>query len=150
MLVMLLGQTRVFFAMSRDGLLPKTVFGEVHTKFRTPFKMTWIVGCVCALLGAFTPIDDLGQMVNIGTLLAFVIVCAAVIILRRTNPGANRPFRTPFVPAVPILGAIFCLYLMLNLGWHTWARLVIWLVIGLVIFFAYSRKHSHLTSGSTN
>ena len=150
MLVMLLGQTRVFFAMSRDGLLPTKVFGEIHTKFRTPFKMTWIVGSVCALLGAFTPIDDLGQMVNIGTLLAFVIVCAAVIILRRTNPGAHRPFRTPFVPAVPILGAVFCLYLMTNLGWHTWARLVIWLAIGLVIFFVYSRKNSHLTAGRTN
>ncbi len=150
MLVMLLGQTRVFFAMSRDGLLPTKVFGEIHTKFRTPFKMTWIVGIVCALLGAFTPIDDLGQMVNIGTLLAFVIVCAAVIILRRTNPGAHRPFRTPFVPAVPILGAVFCLYLMTNLGWHTWARLVIWLAIGLVIFFVYSRKNSHLTAGRTN
>ncbi len=146
MLVMLLGQTRVFLAMARDGLLPQNVFGEVHTRFRTPFKMTWIVGSVCALLGAFTPIEDLGQMVNIGTLLAFVIVCTAVIILRRTNPEAHRPFRTPWVPAVPILGAISCFYLMANLGWHTWARLVIWLVIGLTIFFGYSRSHSKLTA----
>ncbi len=146
MLVMLLGQTRVFFAMSRDGLLPQKVFGEVHARFRTPFKMTWIVGIVCALLGAFTPIDDLGQMVNIGTLLAFVIVSAAVIILRKTNPDAPRPFRTPFVPLVPILGAIFCFYLMLNLGWVTWVRLVVWLAIGLTIFFNYSRKHSRLTT----
>jgi APA family basic amino acid/polyamine antiporter len=144
MLVMLLGQTRVFFAMSRDGLLPARVFGEIHARFRTPFKMTWIVGTLCALLGAFTPIDDLGQMVNIGTLLAFVIVCLAVIILRRTNPGANRPFRTPFVPLVPILGAVSCLYLMTNLGWHTWARLVIWLIIGLVVYFSYGRHHSVL------
>jgi APA family basic amino acid/polyamine antiporter len=149
MLVMLLGQTRVFFAMSRDGLLPESVFGEVHRRFRTPFKMTWIVGSVCALLGAFTPIDDLGQMVNIGTLLAFVIVCAAVVILRRTNPGAPRPFRTPFVPLVPILGAISCFYLMLNLGWITWARLVVWLVIGLSIFFSYSRSHSKLTAAKS-
>ncbi len=146
MLVMLLGQTRVFFAMSRDGLLPRKVFGEVHKRHRTPFKMTWIVGMICALLGAFTPIDDLGQMVNIGTLLAFVIVCLAVIILRRTNPETHRPFRTPLVPLVPILGALSCFYLMTNLGWHTWARLVIWLIIGLVIFFAYSRKHSKLTA----
>ncbi len=148
MLVMLLGQTRVFFAMSRDGLLPQKVFGEVHSRFRTPFKMTWIVGIVCALLGAFTPIDDLGQMVNIGTLLAFVIVSAAVVILRRTNPDTPRPFRTPFVPLVPILGAIFCFYLMLHLGWVTWLRLVVWLVIGLTIFFNYSRKHSRLTTAS--
>ena len=146
MLVMLLGQTRVFFAMSRDGLLPRKVFGEVHTRYRTPFKMTWIVGSVCALLGAFTPIDDLGQMVNIGTLLAFVIVCAAVVILRRTNPDTHRPFRTPFVPAVPILGAISCLYLMTNLGLVTWIRLFVWLVIGLVVFFSYSRNHSKLTA----
>jgi APA family basic amino acid/polyamine antiporter len=142
MLVMLLGQTRVFFAMSRDGLLPKKVFGEVDRKFRTPFKLTWIVGLSCGVLGAFTPIDDLGQMVNIGTLLAFVIVCLAVVVLRKTNPDAKRPFRTPFVPLVPILGALICLYLMLNLGWHTWARLVIWLAIGLVIYFFYGRKHS--------
>ena len=107
--------------------------------------MTWIVGSVCALLGAFTPIDDLGQMVNIGTLLAFVIVCAAVIILRRTNPGAHRPFRTPFVPLVPILGAISCFYLMANLGLVTWIRLFVWLIIGLAIFFSYSRSHSKLT-----
>ena len=146
MLVMLLGQTRVFFAMSRDGLLPKRVFGEVHPRFRTPFKMTWIVGTICALLGAFTPIDDLGQMVNIGTLLAFVIVSAAVIILRRTNPDAPRPFRTPMVPLVPILGALFCFYLMLNLGPATWIRLVVWLVIGMTIFFGYSRHHSKLTA----
>lgn len=146
MLVMLLGQTRVFFAMSRDGLLPKKVFGEIHKRFRTPFKMTWIVGTICALLGAFTPIDDLGQMVNIGTLLAFVIVSAAVVILRRTNPDAPRPFRTPMVPLVPILGAVFCLYLMLNLGLATWIRLVVWLLIGLAIFFGYSRHHSNLTA----
>jgi APA family basic amino acid/polyamine antiporter len=146
MLVMLLGQTRVFFAMSRDGLLPKRIIGEIHPRFRTPFKMTWIVGSVCALLGAFTPIDDLGQMVNIGTLLAFVIVCAAVIILRRTNPGAHRPFRTPLVPLFPILGALSCLYLMLNLGLVTWIRLFVWLVIGLAIFFGYSRSHSKLTA----
>jgi APA family basic amino acid/polyamine antiporter len=146
MLVMLLGQTRVFFAMSRDGLLPKKVFGEVHPRYRTPFKITWIVGMICALLGAFTPIDKLGQMVNIGTLLAFVIVCLAVIILRRTNPDTHRPFRTPFVPLVPILGAISCFYLMANLGLATWIRLFVWLVIGLVIFFAYSRQHSKLTA----
>jgi len=146
MLVMLLGQTRVFFAMSRDGLLPQKVFGEVHPRHRTPFKMTWIVGCVCALLGAFTPIDDLGQMVNIGTLLAFVIVCLAVIILRRTNPDAHRPFRTPWVPTVPILGALSCAYLMAQLGLATWIRLFVWLIIGLMIFFGYSRNHSKLTT----
>ncbi|HSB36102.1 MAG TPA: amino acid permease [Thermoanaerobaculia bacterium] len=146
MLVMLLGQTRVFFAMSRDGLLPRRIFSEVHRRYRTPFKMTWIIGSVCALLGAFTPIDDLGQMVNIGTLLAFVIVCLAVVILRRTNPETHRPFRTPFVPLVPILGAVSCLYLMANLGLPTWIRLFVWLCIGLVVFFGYSRRHSKLTA----
>ncbi len=144
MLVMLLGQTRVFFAMSRDRLLPHKFFGEVHPVHRTPFKMTWVVGCICGLLGAFTPIDDLGQMVNIGTLLAFVIVCTAVIVLRRTHPQTPRPFRTPWSPVVPALGAISCLYLMAQLGRVTWVRLVVWMVIGLVIYFVYGVKHSRL------
>lgn len=144
MLVMLLGQTRVFYAMARDGLLPQRIFGELHPRYRTPFKMTWIVGSICGLLGALTPIDDLSQMVNIGTLLAFVIVCGAVVVLRHTNPSVPRPFRTPASPLVPALGAGFCLYLMLQLPLATWIRLVVWMALGLVIYFAYSQRNSRL------
>jgi APA family basic amino acid/polyamine antiporter len=144
MLVMLLGQTRVLYAMANDGLLPKKFFASVHKKFRTPYKNTILVGLLAAIVGSITPIDDIGKMVNIGTLLAFIMVCIAVMILRRTNPQQPRPFRTPWVPAVPILGIIFNGYMMYKLGWINWARLIIWLVIGLVIYFTYSRYHSRV------
>ena len=144
MLVMLLGQTRVFFAMARDGLLPQRIFGEIHPRFRTPFKMTWIIGVLCGMLGAFTPIDELAKMVNIGTLLAFVIVCCSVIILRKKSPATPRPFRVPFSPVVPILGAVSCLYLMANLGRLTWERLFIWMAIGFLVYFGYGARHSRL------
>jgi APA family basic amino acid/polyamine antiporter len=148
MLVMLLGQSRVLYAMANDGLLPKKFFAAIHPKFRTPWKSTILAGFLAAIVGAVTPIDDIGKMVNIGTLLAFVIVCIAVVILRRTNPLQDRPFKTPgiyfggLLPIVPILGVLFNGYMMYKLGWINWARLFIWLVIGLVVYFLYSVKHS--------
>ncbi len=149
MLVMLLGQTRVLYSMANDGLLPKSFFGAIHPKFRTPYKNTILVGFLAAIVGSLTPIDDIGKMVNIGTLLAFVIVCIAVLVLRHTNPGQPRPFRTPWVPIVPILGIGFNGYMMYKLGWVNWMRLLIWLIIGLVIYFAYSRHHSRVNGRST-
>jgi APA family basic amino acid/polyamine antiporter len=142
MLVMLLGQTRVLYSMSRDGLLPNKVFGEIHPRFRTPWKNTILVGLLAGIVGSVTPIDDIGKMVNIGTLLAFIIVSIAVIVLRRTNPAQHRPFRTPGVPIVPMLSILFNGYMMYKLGWVNWLRLIVWLVIGLGIYFGYSRHHS--------
>jgi basic amino acid/polyamine antiporter, APA family len=144
MLVMLLGQTRVLYSMANDGLLPRRFFADIHPKFRTPYKNTILVGVLAAIVGSVTPIEDIGKMVNIGTLLAFVIVCIAVMVLRNTNPTQPRPFRTPLVPLVPILGIAFNGYMMYKLGWVNWARLVIWLVIGLIIYFTYSRHHSRV------
>ena len=142
MLVMLLGQTRVLYSMAKDGLLPTKVFAEIHPRFRTPWKNTILVGLLAAVVGSVTPIDDIGKMVNIGTLLAFVIVCIAVVVLRRTDPAQPRPFRTPWVPFVPIMGVLFNGYMMYKLGWLNWARLLIWLAIGLVVYFTYGQKHS--------
>jgi basic amino acid/polyamine antiporter, APA family len=142
MLVMLLGQTRVLYSMANDGLLPKKFFADIHPKWRTPWKNTILVGLLAAIVGSLVPIDDIGKMVNIGTLLAFVIVCIAVIMLRRTDPDQARPFRTPWVPLVPILGVIFNGYMMIRLGKLNWLRLVLWLAIGLVVYFAYGQKHS--------
>jgi APA family basic amino acid/polyamine antiporter len=142
MLVMLLGQTRVLYAMANDGLLPRKFFADIHPRFRTPWKNTILVGCLAAVVGSVTPIDDIGKMVNIGTLLAFVIVSIAVVILRHTDPQQARPFRTPWVPLVPILGVLFNGYMMVKLGWINWARLFIWLAIGLTLYFSYGRHHS--------
>jgi APA family basic amino acid/polyamine antiporter len=144
MLVMLLGQTRVLYSMANDGLLPRKFFAAIHPKFRTPYKNTILVGLLAALVGSTVPIDDIGRMVNIGTLLAFVIVCFAVMVLRRTNPGQPRPFRTPWVPFVPIMGILFNGYMMCKLGLINWVRLVVWLLIGLIIYFTYSRYHSRV------
>ena len=144
MLVMLLGQTRVLYSMANDGLLPRKFFAAVHPKFRTPYKNTILVGFLAAIVGSVTPIDDIGKMVNIGTLFAFVIVCIAVMVLRRTNPGQPRPFRTPWVPLVPVLGILFNGYMIYKLEWVNWARLLVWLFIGLVIYFTYSRHHSRV------
>jgi APA family basic amino acid/polyamine antiporter len=146
MLVMLLGQTRVLYAMANDGLLPKGFFAAVHPKYRTPYKNTMLVGLLAAVVGSVTPIDDIGKMVNIGTLLAFIMVCIAIMILRNTNPSQARPFRTPWVPAVPILGILFNGYMMYKLGWINWARLIGWLIIGLIIYFTYSRHHSRVSN----
>ena len=145
MLVQLLGQTRIFYSMSRDGLLPRSS-RVVHPRFRTPHLSTILIGVVISLIAGLTPIAVLGQLVSIGTLLAFVLVSIGVIILRRTAPDAPRPFRTPWVPAVPILGALICLAQMVGLPLATWERLVIWLAIGLVVYFTYSRRSSLLSS----
>jgi APA family basic amino acid/polyamine antiporter len=147
MLVMLLGQTRVLYSMANDGLLPRKFFAAIHPKFRTPYKNTILVGLVAAVVGSITPIDQIGKMVNIGTLLAFVIVCMAILFLRRTNPDQPRPFRTPWVPFVPVMGILFNGYMMYKLGWINWARLIIWLIIGLAIYFGYSRHHSRVRRG---
>jgi APA family basic amino acid/polyamine antiporter len=142
MLVMLLGQTRVLYSMANDGLLPKKFFAAIHPKFRTPWKNTILVGLLAAIVGSVTPIDQLGKMVNIGTLLAFVIVSVSVMVLRYTKPDQPRPFRTPWVPLVPILGVLANGYMMINLGKYNWYRLGGWLAIGLIVYFAYSQKHS--------
>ena len=144
MLVMLLGQTRVLYAMANDGLLPRSFFADIHPKYRTPYKNTILVGLLAAIVGSVTPIDDIGKMVNIGTLLAFIIVCLAIMVLRRTQPDQPRPFRTPWVPFVPVMGLIFNGYMIYKLGWINWARLIIWLVIGLVVYFTYGRHHSRV------
>lgn len=142
LLVLVLGQTRVFLAMARDRLLPYTIFGKVHPKFRTPANSTLITGVVIMIVAGLTPINKIAEMVNIGTLLAFVIVCVAVIVLRYREPAHSRPFRCPWFPLVPILGIISNLVMMFSLSGITWARLMIWLVIGFVIYFAYGYRHS--------
>jgi basic amino acid/polyamine antiporter, APA family len=143
MLVTLLGQTRIFLSMSRDGLLPE-LFGRVHPKFRTPHLSTMFTGTIVAVVAGVTPIDKLGQLVSIGTLLAFVLVCIGLILLRRTSPHLHRPFRTPAVPLVPILGALICLVQMASLPGATWMRLFIWLAAGFVIYFGYSRRSAEM------
>jgi APA family basic amino acid/polyamine antiporter len=145
MLVLLLAQTRIFYSMSRDGLLPP-LFAAVHPRFRTPHLSTILVGVVVAAVAGLTPIAVLGQLVSIGTLLAFVLVSIGVIILRKTAPDVPRPFRTPWVPIVPILGAVICLAQMIGLPLATWERLIVWLVIGLVVYFSYSWRSSLLSS----
>ncbi|HVB57882.1 MAG TPA: amino acid permease [Candidatus Acidoferrales bacterium] len=141
MLVMLLGQSRIFYSMSRDGLLPKWA-GAIHPRFRTPWISSLVVGVCVAGFASLIPIGDLAVLVNIGTLLAFVIVCAGVWVLRRKRPDLPRPFKTPFVPLVPILGILTSLAAMLSLPAKTWWRLLIWLIVGLFIYAFYGRKHS--------
>ncbi len=143
MLVMLLGQSRVFFSMSRDGLLPPWA-GRVHKKFRTPYVSSITVGIFVAIFAALVPIGILGELVSIGTLLAFVIVCAGVWVLRVRRPDLHRPFKTPLVPLVPILGIIISFALMASLPLDTWIRLFVWLVIGMAIYFGYGRHHSRV------
>ncbi len=140
-LVMLLGQPRIFYSMSKDGLLPP-VFSSVHPKFRTPWLASAVTGAAAMIFAGLLPIGLLGELVSIGTLLAFAIVCAGVLVLRYTDPDRPRPFRTPFVPVVPALGILACFYLMLGLPKDTWARLIIWMAIGLVIYFLYGKRHS--------
>lgn len=142
-LVMLLGQSRVFYSMSRDGLLPK-LFSALHPKFRTPWKSNLLFMVFVALFSALTPIQIVGEMTSIGTLFAFVLVSAGILIMRKTHPNMPRPFRTPLVPLVPILGIAFNLVLMLGLGWENWMRLFVWMGLGFVVFFTYSRRHSKL------
>jgi APA family basic amino acid/polyamine antiporter len=142
LLVMMLSQPRVLLAMARDGLVPTSFFAAVHEKFRTPWKSTMLTGLFVAVMAALLPLRVLAELVNIGTLLAFVMVCTAVLIMRITHPEAERPFRTPFFPAVPILGILTCLVLMFSLPVENWWRLIIWLVIGFGIYFGYGRHHS--------
>jgi APA family basic amino acid/polyamine antiporter len=144
-LVMLLGQSRVFFSMSRDGLLPK-LFSDIHPKFRTPWRSNLLLMVFVSLFSGFLPISSLGNMTSIGTLLAFVIVCAGIMVMRRTQPDLPRPYKTPLVPLVPILGILVCFGMMAFLDIMTWIRLVVWLVIGFVVYFGYSRFHSHLVT----
>jgi len=142
LLVLLLSQARVLLAMARDGLIPREFFAAVHPRFRTPHKATILTGILVAIVSAVFPLRLLAELVNIGTLMAFVIVCAAVMVMRRTNPQLPRPFRTPLVPLVPILGMGMNFALMCSLGWGNWKRLIGWLLIGLVIYFSYGRKRS--------
>jgi APA family basic amino acid/polyamine antiporter len=146
MVVMLLGQSRVFFSMSKDGLLP-TFFSQVHPKFRTPYISSIFVGIFVAFFAALIPISVLGELVSIGTLLAFVIVCAGVWALRRKNPDQPRPFKTPWVPFTPIVGMVVSLLMMAGLPGDTWIRLVVWLVIGFAVYFLYGRHHSRVQKG---
>jgi basic amino acid/polyamine antiporter, APA family len=141
MLVMLLGQSRVFFSMSRDGLLWKWA-GEVHPKFRTPWKSSIIVGIFVALFAGFIPIGVLGELVSIGTLLAFVIVCAGIMVLRKKRPDLHRPFRAPWVPFTPIMGILVAFAMMAALPLDTWLRLIGWLILGMIIYYTYGRHHS--------
>jgi APA family basic amino acid/polyamine antiporter len=142
-LVLLYGQSRIFFTMSQDGLLPP-LFARVHPRLQTPHLSQIMIGTIVAIVAALTPISVLGEMVSIGTLFAFILVCGAVIYLRRSDSGASRPFRAPGVPIVPVLGILFCLLLMVGLPLVTWMRLVVWLVIGLIVYFSYGRNHSKL------
>ena len=140
-LVMLLGQSRVFFSMARDRLLPK-VFADIHPRFQTPWRSNLLFMGFTGLFAAFAPLSALGDMTSIGTLFAFVLVCIGIIVMRRTHPERYRPFRTPWVPLTPLLGIAFNLFLMYGLGLSNWIRLFGWMAIGLVIYFTYSRKHS--------
>jgi len=146
LLVMMLSQARILLAMARDGLLPKGIFAAVHPRFRTPHRSTILVGVIVAIVSALLPLKVLAELVNIGTLFAFVVVCAAVLIMRYTRPDVPRPFRTPLVPAVPILGMLANLTLMVALGWHNWARLFVWLALGLVVYASYGYRHSRLAN----
>ncbi|GAA3040199.1 hypothetical protein GCM10020000_18390 [Streptomyces olivoverticillatus] len=142
-MILLLGQSRVFFAMSRDGLLPR-IFSRVHPKYGTPYRSTILLGVIVAVLAGFTSIDVLAELVNIGTLFAFVVVALGVIILRRTRPDLPRAFRTPFVPVIPVLSVAASVWLMLNLTAETWLRFAIWMVVGFVMYFAYGQRHSRV------
>jgi APA family basic amino acid/polyamine antiporter len=146
LLVMMLSQPRIFLAMARDGLLPPGFFAAVHERFRTPWKSTILTGACVASMAAFLPLRILAELVNIGTLLAFVMVCAAVLIMRRTHPEVHRPFRVPFSPITPVLGILCCLILMFSLPAENWLRLAVWLVVGLTIYFTYGHKHSRLAA----
>ena len=144
-LVMLLGQSRVFYAMGKDGLLPKS-FGDLHPKYKTPYKANLAILVIVGAFAAFVPGDIVGDMTSIGTLFAFILVCISVIVLRKTEPDMKREFKTPFVPLVPILGVLVCLAMIYGLGWTNWLRLGVWLVLGLIIYFVYGKQNSKLNN----
>lgn len=145
-LISLLGQPRILYAMARDGLLP-AFFAKIHPKYGTPHITTWITGVSCAIISGLFPLNVLGELVSIGTLLAFSLVCAGVLVLRRTQPNAHRAFRTPWVPLVPVLGILTCIVQMFSLPAVTWLNLTIWMTFGFAVYFGYSRKHSKLNVG---
>lgn len=142
-MILLLGQSRVFFAMSRDGLLPR-IFSRSHPRYGTPYRSTVVLGAIVALVSGFTSIDELAELVNIGTLFAFVVVAIGVVLLRRSRPDLPRSFRTPWVPVVPMLSVLASLWLMLNLPAETWVRFALWMVAGFGVYFLYGRAHSRL------
>lgn len=144
-LVMLLGQSRVFYAMGKDGLLPRA-FSHLHPKFQTPYKANIVILVIVGLFAAFVPGDIVGDMTSIGTLFAFVLVCVAVIILRKKEPNMTREFKTPLVPLIPILGVIACVLMMVGLGWTNWLRLFAWMALGVIIYFMYGKGNSHLNN----
>ncbi len=148
MLVMLLGQSRVFFSMSTDGLLPK-LFSDVHPKFRTPWKSNIVLFFFVGAFGAFIPGSLAGDLTSIGTLFAFTLVCVGVMILRKKDPNRARPFRTPFVPVVPLLGMFVCGMMIISLDTQTQATAFVWMIIGLIVFFTYSQSHSNLNKKET-
>ncbi len=145
-LVMLFGQTRVFYTMSTDGLVPPA-FSQLHPKHRTPYKSQWLFFIFASLFAGFVPDNIVGDMVSIGTLFAFVLVCIGIMILRKTDPNLPRPFKTPIYKIVCPLGAIVCLFMIASEGWENWARLIIWLLIGFIIYFGYGKKHSKVQRG---
>jgi APA family basic amino acid/polyamine antiporter len=140
----MLSAPRVFLAMARDGLVPQSFFSDIHPKFQTPWKSTILIGIFVCLLAGLLPIDALLHLTNIGTLFAFVIVCTAVLVMRKIDPAANRPFKCPMVPFVPVAGIALCLLLMMSLPYENWLRLFGWLALGLVIYFLYGKQHSIL------
>ncbi|MCZ4245293.1 amino acid permease [Pedobacter punctiformis] len=142
-LIDLMAQSRMFYSISKDGLLPK-IFSDVHPKFKTPWKSNIMLCIFIAVFAAFVPINVVGEMTSIGTLLAFLMVCVGILILRKTDPEAKRPFKVPLVPLIPILGILTCIAMMIFLPWETWLRLAVWLIIGLAIYFWYGKKNSKL------
>ena len=145
-LVMLMGQSRIFYTMSKDGLVPKA-FSKVHKKFQTPYKSNLLFAVFVSLFAAFVPVKVVGEMVSIGTLFAFILVCIGIMVLRKSDPNTPRPFRTPWVPFVPIAGVVICLLMMVSLPLDTWIRLAVWMAIGLIIYFFYSKNHSLIRKG---
>jgi APA family basic amino acid/polyamine antiporter len=145
-LVSLLGQPRIFFSMAKDGLLP-AAFSRLHPRFRTPYLATILTGIVCSIVAGLLPLDLLGELISIGTLMAFAIVCLGILVLRRTRPDLPRPFRTPWVPLVPLLGFFTCVGMMFTLPPDTWLRLALWMAVGFAVYFLYSTRHSTLRHG---